>query len=82
MTTTAWTFDAYWTTVIGDIDAASAVATFDLVPGDFRGFSEWLGTAELEAWRVGGLSGDMADAWGEHHDKAARALMDAANAPA
>jgi hypothetical protein len=79
-TTKAWTFDGYWTAVVGDVDAAGAVDQNDLVPGDFRGFSEWLGAAECAAWADGGGEGDMGDAWGTFHHKAARMLMDAANA--
>ena len=78
MTTHAWTFDGYWTTVIGDMDAGAACAAFDLEAGDLRGFSEWLGEAERTAWIAGGLDGDMADAWGAHHDRAARMLQSAA----
>jgi len=77
---TAWTFDGYWRAVIGDMTADAAVEAFDLGGGDFRGFSEWLGATEYEAWRAGGLPGDLCDAWGAFHDKAARMLMDAAHA--
>jgi hypothetical protein len=80
-TSATWTFEGYWNTVMGDRSAEQVVAEFDLAgPGPLSEFSEWLGAAEAEAWRVGGLDGDMADAWGAFHDRAARELQAAANA--
>jgi len=65
-----WDFGGYWTSVLGVQDAAGVVRESGLVPSDRRGLDEWLGTAEAESWRVGGLGGDLPEEWSDHHAKA------------
>lgn len=68
------TYDQYWRRVIGAVDAATAVSEYDLVPSDFRGFSEWLDEAEAAAGLVRGAEGL------QYHDRAAKELYAAAHA--
>ncbi len=72
---TSWDFDGYWNAVLGDKrDAEDVCVEFNLDPRDRRGLDEWLGAAEAEAWRVGGLGGDMPKSWWAHHTQALDAL--------
>jgi hypothetical protein len=68
----------YWNAVIGQ-DAEHAVRAFDLVPGDMRGFEEWVGEAQAEAFRQGFDADDLVDI-GWCARRAARDLKDAADA--
>ncbi len=73
---TAWTYEGYWATVLGaHRDAATVVADFELTPSDRRGLDEWLGSAEVEAWRVGG-EGELPDEWTDHHTRALAELAE------
>ena len=67
-------YNDYWLAVIGDVDADTAVSKYDLVPGDVRGFDEWLDEAESIAHVPRGSK--KMSTW---HDRAARALHAAAN---
>lgn len=83
MTTTTidWTFEGYWNTVLGaDRSAADVVAEYDLEGGNRPSLSEWLSTAESEAWQLGRLGASQGAAWGRFHEPALDALCDAASA--
>jgi hypothetical protein len=76
MDNVSWTYQGYWNTVIGaHRTAASAAREFDLVSGDFRGFSEWLGEAESTAWSAGGKGAPMPEEWSGFHKRAAEELQ-------
>lgn len=76
-----WTYDGYWLTVLGDRGAREVVAEFDLVDlpndGNGLGLDEWLDTAEIEAWRVGGESGRVPQEWAAYHPMALAELRQA-----
>ena len=70
----------YWNAVIGpQHDAEHAVQAFDLVPGDLRGFEEWVGEAQVEACRQG-FDADALDDVGWCARRTAQDLKDAADA--
>ena len=69
-TKTAWTEEGYWATVLGQKTPAQAVREYGLVPSDRSGVDEWLGTAEVEAWRVGGEGGEIPESWSGFHANA------------
>jgi len=70
----------YWEAVIGpQYDPEHAVQAFDLVPGDLRGFEEWVGEAQVEACRQG-FDADALDDVGWCARRTAQDLKDAADA--
>lgn len=77
MMTTSWTYEGYWNAVLGaNRDAAGVVEEFGL-SGTRQGVSEWLGAAEAEAARVGGV--DARAVWGaDFHERALDELCAAA----
>jgi len=81
-TPSAWSYEGYWNAVLGDRRSAEqVVAEFELVG---EGLDEWLGTAEAEAARVGGLR-ELPDEWSDFHAQALEELeevIDAADARA
>lgn len=67
-TSDGWDFEGYWSAVLGAYrDADGVVWDFDLDPTDERGLDQWLGEAEVEAWRVGGDGGPMPACWTQFH---------------
>ena len=68
--TTAWTYDGYWTAVLGMRNADEVRAEFGLDVSDRRGLDEWLSLAEVEAWRIGGEGGDLPEEWRVFHTRA------------
>ena len=77
MAMATWTYEGYWATVLGATRTAEMVVVdFDLSPADRRGLDEWLGTAEVEAWRVGGLGGELPAEWAGHHATALAELAE------
>ena len=70
-----WDFDGYWNAVLGaERTPGRVIGEFELEPADRRGLDEWLGHAEVEAWRVGGEGGDLPEEWAVHHARALAAL--------
>mgnify|MGYP003437090669 FL=1 len=68
---TTWTYEGYRSTVLGAHATPDSLASeFDLDLSDRRGLDEWLGTAESEAWAVGGQPGAIPDEWAGFHAKA------------
>lgn len=68
---TTWTYEGYFSTVLGaHANRDSLAADFSLDLSDRRGLDEWLGTAESEAWAVGGQPGAMPEEWSAFHAKA------------
>lgn len=65
-----WTYGGYVASVLGVSGADGAVLEHDLDTSDRRGLDEWLGVAEVEAWRVGGLGGDLPEEWAGFHARA------------
>ena len=63
-----WTYDGYYTAVIGELGPASIVAEFGLDPSDRQGLSEWIGNAEHEAAAAAGIG--IPAEWADHHVKA------------
>ncbi|HMV67778.1 MAG TPA: hypothetical protein PLT98_04355 [Thauera aminoaromatica] len=64
-----WTYEEYWSVVLGQGSASEIVAEYDLTASDSRGLSEWLGQAEAEAWRVGGNGAPVPSEWAEYHQR-------------
>lgn len=73
---TTWTYEGYWTAVIGALTTGHAAGEFGLDPSDVRGLDEWLGLAEAEAWRVGGDGGELPESWAEFHARALAAMSE------
>lgn len=70
--TTVWDFEGYWNAVLGSGNATNVVREHELVGAD--GLDEWLGTAEAEAWAMGGGDAlEIPEEWTGFH---ARALSD------
>ena len=70
-----WDYEGYWNTVLGaNRSAEDVIREFDLSTNDKRGLDEWLGYAEVEAWRVGG-HGPMPKEWSAFHDRALNELI-------
>jgi hypothetical protein len=74
---TAWDYEGYWNVVLGDRDADRVVVEYELIGLERRDLDEWLGLAEAEAWREGGLGSDLPDEWSEHHVRALTELTEA-----
>lgn len=65
----AWTFEGYWNVVLGASRSAEDVVQDFKLEGD-DGLDEWLGTAEADAWAMGGEQGDLPEEWGGYHARA------------
>jgi hypothetical protein len=52
------------------------VVEFGLGTSNRRALDEWLATAEVEAWRVGALGGELPAEWAHHHSTALQELCD------
>jgi hypothetical protein len=73
-----WSYEGYWNTVLGaNRSADDVVREFDLDPTDHRGVDEWLGHAEAEACREGGIVVCPPASWDGYHAKALDALCGA-----
>lgn len=71
MTTKTWTYEGYFSTVLGaHANRDSLASDFSLDLSDRRGLDAWLGTAESEAWTMGGEQGSIPDEWTAFHAKA------------
>ena len=69
MSAPRWTYEGYWTAVLGPFSADDVVCEFDLVdPGP--GLDVWLCHAEVEAWAQGGEVGDLPEEWTGYHARA------------
>lgn len=69
-----WTYEGYWNAVLGaDRDEAAVVEEFELDATDRQGLGEWLGSAEAEAAREGGI--DIPAEWADHHARALAELQ-------
>ena len=54
---TTWTYEGYFSTVLGAHSSRESLAAdFALDLSDRSGLDTWLGTAESEAWAVGGAA--------------------------
>lgn len=76
-------YDEYWNLVLGaGKSAGEIVGEFELVASGLDGLDEWLGTAESEAWALGGRGGDLPASWAAHHTHALAELTAAIEAMA
>jgi hypothetical protein len=76
----SWTFERYWSAVLGEGEPADVLARIEWLPIPLRpGLHDWLGRAEQKAWkRAGGsASSGMPEEWAEHHRRALEALVEA-----
>ncbi len=62
-----WTYEGYYATVVG--------TGFRPEADTRRGLDEWLGAAEVEAWRVGGQAGELPAEWAQYHARALDRLV-------
>jgi len=66
-----WTFEGYWNVVLGTgRNPSDVVREFDLDITDRAGLDEWLGSAEAEAWAMGGNDHPVPVEWVEYHERA------------
>jgi len=65
-------YEGYWYAVLGCVSATDIVNELEHV--DATGLDEWLFTAELESWAIGGAVGPLPEAWAEFHTMALEEL--------
>lgn len=72
----AWTFDGYWNVVCGPAcTAKDFVDHFDLAGAPDDQLEHALRAAEAEAWRQGGLEGEIPASWAGYRTRALEALQ-------
>ena len=73
MGTKGWTYEGYWHAVLGQGTSVDVVREHEL---GAEGLDEWLGLAEVEAARIGGVGSVLPEEWAEYHKRALAALTE------